>query len=171
MDPRRPASDITKGLTTKSDKVRALAQAGYDRTEISQILGIRYQHVRNVLLQSRFTGGLRRSAEAEREPVEADATPAPREDTSSRGAIAPSLKSRPSTRWSDPIDAPVWFLPIRFTLIFRTDLSLLHAARSFCFLLNCNAQSQRISPFGRRAKFAPRFPPQTYNGMHGRECS
>jgi len=82
MDSRPPASEITKGLTTKSDKIRALAQAGYDRTEISQLLGIRYQHVRNVLLQSGFTGGLRRNAEAEREPVEVDATPAPREDTS-----------------------------------------------------------------------------------------
>jgi hypothetical protein len=38
--------------------------------------------VRNVLLRSGFAGGLRRDAEAEREPVEVDATPAPREDTS-----------------------------------------------------------------------------------------
>jgi hypothetical protein len=68
--------------TTKSDKIRALAQAGYDRTEISKILDIRYQHVRNVLLQSGLSGGLRREAEAEREPVEVDAAPAPREDTS-----------------------------------------------------------------------------------------
>ena len=82
MEPRPPAGEITQGLTTKSDKIRALAQAGYDRTEISKILDIRYQHVRNVLLQSGFTGGLRREAEAEREPVEVDATPAPREDTS-----------------------------------------------------------------------------------------
>jgi hypothetical protein len=35
-----------------------------------------------VLLGSGITGGLRREAEAEREPVEVDATPAPREDTS-----------------------------------------------------------------------------------------
>jgi hypothetical protein len=69
-------------LTTKSDKIRALAKAGYDRTEISKILDIRYQHVRNVLLQSGFSGGLRREAEAEHEPVEVDAAPAPREDTS-----------------------------------------------------------------------------------------
>jgi hypothetical protein len=82
MDTRRPASEITNGLTTKSDKIRALAQAGYDRTEISEILGIRYQHVRNVMLRSGLTGGMRREAEAEREPVEVDAAPAPREDTS-----------------------------------------------------------------------------------------
>lgn len=68
-------------MTTKSDKIRALAQAGYDRTEISLILCIRYQDVGNVLLQSGFTGDLRRSVEAEREPIEVDAAP-PREDTS-----------------------------------------------------------------------------------------
>ena len=60
MDPRPPAAEITQSLKTKSDKIRALAQAGYDRAEISKILDIRYQHVRNVLLQSGFTGGLRR---------------------------------------------------------------------------------------------------------------
>lgn len=82
MEPRPSAGEITQSLTTKSDKIRVLAQAGYDRAEISKILDIRYQHVRNVLLQSGFTGGLRREAEAEREPVEVDAAPAPREDTS-----------------------------------------------------------------------------------------
>jgi hypothetical protein len=81
MEARLPASDITKKLTTTADKIRGLAQAGYDRTEISKILGIRYQHVRNVMLRSGLSGGLRREAEAERESVEVDAAPAPREDT------------------------------------------------------------------------------------------
>ena len=81
MDSRRPPNEITNGLTTKSDKIRALAQAGYDRTEISRTLGIRYQHVRNVILRSGLAGGLRCEGEAEREPVEVDAAPAPREDT------------------------------------------------------------------------------------------
>lgn len=40
------------GLTTKSDKVRVLPQAGYNRAQISKNLDIRYEHVRNVLLQS-----------------------------------------------------------------------------------------------------------------------
>ena len=75
-------SDITNGLTTKWDKICALAQASYDRTEISQILGIRYQHVRNVMLRFGLAGGLRHEVEAEREPVEVDATPAPCENTS-----------------------------------------------------------------------------------------
>ncbi len=81
MEIRKPASEIVNLLTTKSDKIRGLAQAGYDRSEIRKFLGIRYQHVRNVLLQSGFTGGLHRE-EAERQPVEVDAAPAPREDTS-----------------------------------------------------------------------------------------
>lgn len=53
MEEIRPAHEkITKDLTTKSAKIRALAQAGYSRTEISKILGIRYQHVRNVLVDA-----------------------------------------------------------------------------------------------------------------------
>jgi hypothetical protein len=31
---------ITSGLKTKSDKIRALAKAGYLRTDISKLLGI-----------------------------------------------------------------------------------------------------------------------------------
>lgn len=81
MDTRPPAAEITNGLTTTADKIRALANAKYERTEISKILGIRYQHVRNVMLRSGLAG-LRREVEAEREPVEVDAAPAPREDRS-----------------------------------------------------------------------------------------
>jgi AbrB family looped-hinge helix DNA binding protein len=44
--------ELTKGLTTKSDKIRALSESGYSRGEIAKFLGIRYQHVRNVLVQS-----------------------------------------------------------------------------------------------------------------------
>lgn len=82
MDERLPPDGVTEGLPTTSAKIRALAQAGYDRTEISQQLGIAYQHVRKVLLDAGITGGLRRRVEAEREPVEVDAAPAPREATS-----------------------------------------------------------------------------------------
>lgn len=82
MNTQPSAVEITNGLTTTADKIRALAQAGYGRAEISKILGIRYQHVRNVMLRSGITGGVRREAEAEREPVEVDAAPVPREDTS-----------------------------------------------------------------------------------------
>lgn len=82
MDTRPPADDVTNGLQTTADKIRALATANYDRTEIGKLLNIRYQHVRNVLLRSGIEGGLRRQVEVEREPVTVDAAPPPREDTS-----------------------------------------------------------------------------------------
>lgn len=44
--------ELTKGLATKSDKIRALSESGYSRGDIAKFLGIRYQHVRNVLVQS-----------------------------------------------------------------------------------------------------------------------
>lgn len=58
--PRLPADSVIRGLTVTADKIRALATAGYDRTEISKALAIRYQHVRNVLLRSGMPGGLKR---------------------------------------------------------------------------------------------------------------
>ncbi|HEX4165012.1 MAG TPA: GIY-YIG nuclease family protein [Bryobacteraceae bacterium] len=82
METRPSADEITKGLQTTADKIRALAKANYDRTEISKLLDIRYQHVRNVLLRSGIEGGLRGQVEVDREPVTVDAEPAPREDTS-----------------------------------------------------------------------------------------
>ncbi len=47
---------ITVGLTTKSDKIRTLGKAGYSRQQIADFLGIRYQHVRNVLVDAERTG-------------------------------------------------------------------------------------------------------------------
>jgi hypothetical protein len=72
-----PAAEIMKGLATTADKIRALAHADCDRTEISKILGIRYQHVRNVMLRSDLSGGMQCKAEAECEPVEVDAVACP----------------------------------------------------------------------------------------------
>jgi AbrB family looped-hinge helix DNA binding protein len=40
---------LTKGLPTKSDKMRTLARAGFSRSDIAKFLGTRYQFVRNVL--------------------------------------------------------------------------------------------------------------------------
>lgn len=51
---RRPMDEVAAGLTTKADKMRALFRAGYSRSEIAGFLGVRYQHVRNVLVQSGF---------------------------------------------------------------------------------------------------------------------
>ncbi|HTT84091.1 MAG TPA: hypothetical protein VMF67_11460 [Rhizomicrobium sp.] len=51
---------LTAGLGTKSAKIRRLGQAGYTRQQIADFLGIRYQHVRNVLVdEERRTGGVR----------------------------------------------------------------------------------------------------------------
>ncbi len=41
---------LVMGLSTKSDKIRALARHGVPTAEISRYLGIRYQHARNVLV-------------------------------------------------------------------------------------------------------------------------
>jgi bifunctional DNA-binding transcriptional regulator/antitoxin component of YhaV-PrlF toxin-antitoxin module len=47
MDDRIAA--LVRGLSTKAARIRALDAAGYSRADIARALGIRYQHVRNVL--------------------------------------------------------------------------------------------------------------------------
>lgn len=42
--------NITRNLKTKSEKIRRLGSAGFSRQVIADFLGIRYQHVRNVLV-------------------------------------------------------------------------------------------------------------------------
>ena len=76
MDASRPAPDeVVQGLETTSDKIRALARAGYLRSEISKFLDIRYQHVRKVLLDAGIEGGLKRNVQFERPPVEIESVP------------------------------------------------------------------------------------------------
>lgn len=55
-DAHRKMSEITVGLPTKSAKIRALDDAGYSRSEIAKFMGIRYQHVRNVLVAPKPKG-------------------------------------------------------------------------------------------------------------------
>jgi antitoxin component of MazEF toxin-antitoxin module len=43
------AERVVAGLSTVSDKIRALDAAGYARADIARFLNKRYQHVRNVL--------------------------------------------------------------------------------------------------------------------------
>lgn len=43
---------VTAGLSTKSDKIRALSRAGVATADIARFLGIRYQHARNVLMDA-----------------------------------------------------------------------------------------------------------------------
>jgi hypothetical protein len=54
---------IADHLPTKSAKIRALDKAGFARAEIARFLGIRYQHVRNVLTQQAPKESLPTSAE------------------------------------------------------------------------------------------------------------
>jgi hypothetical protein len=44
--------EIVAGLSTKADKIRALAAAGVSKGDIARYLGIIYQHVYNVLARS-----------------------------------------------------------------------------------------------------------------------
>ncbi|MCZ6859742.1 MAG: AbrB/MazE/SpoVT family DNA-binding domain-containing protein [Alphaproteobacteria bacterium] len=48
---------ITEGMKTKADKIRALAQEGYSRSDSARYLRIRYQQVRNVLIRSDVSAG------------------------------------------------------------------------------------------------------------------
>lgn len=66
---RPPVEEAIRDLSTKADKIRSLANAGYSRSEISKILAIRYQHVRNVLLRSGIMTGLRDSIEVPQSPI------------------------------------------------------------------------------------------------------
>lgn len=48
-----PATEVAipDSITTTSGKIRHLNNAGLTRSEIAKTLNIRYQHVRNVLIQ------------------------------------------------------------------------------------------------------------------------
>lgn len=50
-------STVIKSNATVSDNIRALARAGYCRAEIARLLGKRYQHVRNVLVDEERRAG------------------------------------------------------------------------------------------------------------------
>jgi bifunctional DNA-binding transcriptional regulator/antitoxin component of YhaV-PrlF toxin-antitoxin module len=74
MSPDRRMVELTKGIASKSDKMRALHAAGYERSAIAKFLDVRYQFVRNVLVQDEARDAERKStAEAtdspELEPV------------------------------------------------------------------------------------------------------
>lgn len=72
---RSSADVLIRDLKTKSDKIRTLARGGYSRAEISELLGIRYQHVRKVLLDAGITDGLRRQAELSQPAIPIADTP------------------------------------------------------------------------------------------------
>lgn len=59
-----------EGMKTKAAKIRALAFAGYLRSEIAEIVGVRYQRVRNTLEAAGISLGKTRDVVLDREPVE-----------------------------------------------------------------------------------------------------
>lgn len=67
---RRPMEDVAENLTTKSAKIRALAAAGYSRSEIAKFLGVRYQYARNVLVQAEADKSGKSGTEAAHVPEE-----------------------------------------------------------------------------------------------------
>lgn len=74
--------EITRGLTTKSDKIRTLARRGVPTAEIARFLGIRYQHARNVLADAGLKAGTKVESPHDHEtrtaPQESMAGPAER---------------------------------------------------------------------------------------------
>lgn len=77
---------LAQGLPSKAAKIRALAAAGYARADIARFLGVRYQHVRNVLVQQPPMAG-----EAEHEAAQGFAEEA---------AGPPSLRGAPPAGFS-----------------------------------------------------------------------
>lgn len=74
-DWRRAMQQVVEGLATRSARIRALYREGYSRSEIRRFMGIRYQHVRNVLvrdghMETRLSRPLREQAAASVDPVE-----------------------------------------------------------------------------------------------------
>jgi AbrB family looped-hinge helix DNA binding protein len=67
--------DVVRNLNTKSEKIRALNDAGFERSDIARFLDIRYQHVRNVLVA-------KRPASRSAVPMRAPSAPSVTEETS-----------------------------------------------------------------------------------------
>jgi bifunctional DNA-binding transcriptional regulator/antitoxin component of YhaV-PrlF toxin-antitoxin module len=78
----------TADYTTKADKIRALAKAGYKRQQIADFLGIRYQHVRNVLVDDE------RKAEAAARQTETTAQSSPQPEASGPRAAGRSQEPK-----------------------------------------------------------------------------
>lgn len=51
-DQERRMDEVARDAPTKSAAIRALWRAGFERADIARYLRIRYQHVRNVILQA-----------------------------------------------------------------------------------------------------------------------
>jgi len=74
---QREMEAVVVGLTTKSDKIRALNRAGFTRSHIADFLAIRYQHVRNVLKDEERRVGAQASSQNEMADAAKSFEPAP----------------------------------------------------------------------------------------------
>ena len=74
---RSRVAGLTRGLRTKAARIRALAAAGFDRSQIANALGLGYQHVYNVLSASARRAGRLRDGGPERASAPAVAYPYP----------------------------------------------------------------------------------------------
>ena len=68
-------ADSVGHLPTTSAKIRALAARGVERADIARALGIRYQHVRNVLEQEKARKTMAGMAEPPQSPFHSDNMP------------------------------------------------------------------------------------------------
>ena len=95
---RSRVAALTRGLRTKAARIRALAAAGFDRSQIANALGLGYQHVYNVL-----------SATARHAGRVADASPDAKHDGphaySSRGTVQDAPDD--NALWPDPVRSVV----------------------------------------------------------------
>jgi AbrB family looped-hinge helix DNA binding protein len=101
-------SRLTEGLPSKSEKIRRLGSAGYSRSQIADFLGVRYQFVRNVLVDAERRSG-QRSSEATSEPVPQTDPPAARIKVGANGLIVlpDAIRSALAVKEGDTLVASV----------------------------------------------------------------
>lgn len=111
---RYSMNEVAVGFQTKSDKIRALTKAGYSRSEIADFLGIRYQHVRNVLVNDeRVASGVAadtqhdtKARDVAANPKAAQAKPSPtkvRIELDGRVTIPPEFRRALGLKENDPV--------------------------------------------------------------------
>jgi bifunctional DNA-binding transcriptional regulator/antitoxin component of YhaV-PrlF toxin-antitoxin module len=83
-DNRASMDEVSAAYRTKSDKIRALSNAGYRRADIARYLDIRYQHVRNVLVEDERLGGRKSDVQQDANDEAAIADDAPLDPILSR---------------------------------------------------------------------------------------
>jgi AbrB family looped-hinge helix DNA binding protein len=83
----RAMGEVVEGLPTKRARIIALFRKGYSRSEIAAFLGLRYQHVRNELVQAGYSAT--RLAEPDADGCRPPADEAIDRDAQARVAVGP----------------------------------------------------------------------------------